>query len=156
MPYSNDYIKFIEKWESTKELSKYLSHTRPQYLRESDLALEKHTLFFMIKFDESIIGAAWLENITENNGKLGIYIADVNCRGKGIGSEVIRILKEKAFKEMKLSKIYLNVRETNKRAISCYKKCGFEIIKKYPKKHFSDSSYQGVYEMEQNNSALEH
>lgn len=145
--YSSYHIKFIEKWESTGELSKYLSHTRPQYLRESDLALEKHTLFFMIKFDELIIGAAWLEDICEHHAKLGIYIADIGCRGKGIGSKVIQILKERAFNEMKLNKIYLNVRETNNQAISCYKKCGFKIIKKYPKKHFSDSSYQGVYKM---------
>lgn len=145
--FSNEYIKLIEKWENTNELSKYLSHTRPQYLREPGSDAEKHTLFFLIKFDAQIIGTTWLENITENDAKIGIYIADTDYRGKGIGSEVIKTLIGMAFKKMSLKKIYLNVRETNINAIKCYEKCGFKITKEYPKSHFPDSSYQGAYQM---------
>jgi len=146
--FSNEYINAIEKWESTNELSKYLSHTRPQYLRESDTDAEKHTLFLIIKLSAEIIGAAWLENITENDAKLGIYIANINYRGKGTGGEVIKILIGMAFKEMNLNKIYLNVREKNFNAIKCYEKCGFKITKEYPKSYFADSSYQGTYQMD--------
>ena len=149
--FSNENIKLIEKWESTNELSKYLSHTRPEYLREANLELEKHTLFFMIKINGKIIGATWMENITENNATIGIYIAITNYRGKGIGSEVIKILIDTAFKEMNLKILYLNVREKNINAIKCYKKCGFKITKEYPKSHFMDSSYQGKYQMTLNN-----
>ena len=71
--FSNEYLNLIEKWEGTNELSKYLSHTRPKYLRESNLEAEKHTLFYIIKVDdEQIIGATWMENITENNATIGI------------------------------------------------------------------------------------
>ena len=145
--FSNEYIKLIEKWESTNELSKYLSHTRPEYLREPNLEAEKHTLFFMIKSDEQIIGATWIEKITEDNATIGIYIAITNYRGKGIGSQVIKILINKAFKEMNLNKLFLNVREKNANAIKCYKKCGFKISKEYPKTYLIDSSYQGKYQM---------
>lgn len=145
--FSNKYIKLIEQWESTNELSKYLSHTRPGYLREANLEEEKNTLFFMIKFNEQIIGAAWLEDITQNDGKIGIYIALTSYRGKGIGSEVIRNLTGIGFKEMNLRKLYLNVREKNINAIECYKKCGFKITKEYPKLYYSDCSYQGKYQM---------
>jgi len=145
--FSSEYIKFIEKWEGTNELSKYLSHTRPEYLRESDFEAEKHTLFFMIKADERIIGATWMENITENNATIGIYIAITNYRRKGIGSKVIKILIDRAFKEINLKMLYLNVREKNINAIKCYKKCGFKITKEYPKSHFIDSSCQGKYQM---------
>jgi len=145
--FSYEYIKLIEKWESTNELSKYLSHTRPEYLREANLEAEKNTLFFMIRSDEQIIGATWMENITENDATIGIYIAITNYRKKGIGSEVIKILIDRAFKKMNLNKLYLNVREKNINAIKCYKKCGFKITKEYPKSHFMDSSYQGKYQM---------
>lgn len=145
--FSNEYNRLIQEWESTNELSKYLSHTRPEYLRESNPEAEKHTLFFMIKFNEQIIGASWLENITENDAKLGIYIALTKYRRKGIGSEVIKILVDKAFRELNLKKLYLNVREKNINAIKCYKKCGFKITKEYPKSYFPDSSYQGKYQM---------
>ncbi|MBW9153936.1 GNAT family N-acetyltransferase [Clostridium estertheticum] len=145
--FSNEYIKLIEKWENTNELSKYLSHTRPEYLRKLNIELEKHTLFFMIKFDEQIIGSTWMENITENDATIGIYIAIPNYRGKGIGSEVIKSLIDRAFKEINLNKLYLNVREKNINAIKCYKKLGFKITKEYPKAYFMDSSYQGKYQM---------
>ena len=107
--FSNENIKLIEKWESTNELSKYLSHTRPEYLRKSNLELEKHTLFFMIKINGKIIGATWMENITENDATIGIYIAIVSYRGKGIGSEVIKILIDNAFKEMNLNMLHLKI-----------------------------------------------
>ena len=101
----------------------------------------------MIKFNDQIIGAAWLENITQNDATMGIYIALANYRGKGIGSEVIKILIGMAFKEINLKKLYLNVRENNINAIRCYEKCGFKITKTYPKTYFIDSSYQGKYQM---------
>jgi RimJ/RimL family protein N-acetyltransferase len=145
--FSNEYIKLIVKWENTNELSKYLSHTRPEYLREANLEEEKYTLFFMIKVNEQIVGATWLENITQNDAKIGIYIALTNYRGKGIGSKVIKILIAIGFKEMNLKKLYLNVREKNINAIECYKKCGFKITKEYPKLYYPDCSYQGKYQM---------
>ena len=145
--FTNEYILLIDKWESTNELYKYLSHTRPKYLRELNLEEGRHTLFFMIKFNDQIIGAAWLENITQNDATMGIYIALANYRGKGIGSEVIKILIGMAFKEINLKKLYLNVRENNINAIRCYEKCGFKITKTYPKTYFIDSSYQGKYQM---------
>lgn len=145
--FSNQYMKLIEEWESSNELSEFLSHTRPEYLRKLDFEAEKHTLFFMIKFNDEIIGAVWLENITEYDAKIGIYIATADYRGNGIGGEVIKVLISKAFNEMNLKKLYLNVRENNIRAIKCYEKCGFKIVKVYPKAYFPDSSYQGKYEM---------
>ena len=101
----------------------------------------------MVKFNEQIIGATWLENITQNEAKIGIYIAITNYRGKGIGSEVLKILIDRAFKEMNLKMLYLNVREKNINAIKCYEKCDFKITKEFPKSHFMDSSYQGKYQM---------
>lgn len=145
--FTNEYLKFLEKWESTNELNPFLSHTRPKYLREPDPTLERHALFFLMQFNKQIIGAAWLEDITESDGKLGIYIAEKEYRGQGIGSEVVRTLADTAFKELKLQRIYLNVRETNVQAIKCYEKCGFKITEAYPKSHFADSSYQGAYQM---------
>lgn len=158
--FKNEYSTLIEKWESTNELSKYLSyikpkylrkcylsHIQPEYLKESDLEEEKNTLFFMIKFNKKIIGAAWLESITQNYAIIGLYISLTSYRGKGIGSRVIEVLIGKAFKEIKLKKLYLIVRERNVNAIKCFKKCSFEITKKYPESYFLDSSYQCMYQM---------
>ncbi|MBU3102417.1 MULTISPECIES: GNAT family N-acetyltransferase [Clostridium] len=152
--FTNEHTILIKKWESTNELCKYLSHTQPKYLRESNLEEEKHTLFFMIEFNKELVGATWLENITENDATLGIYIALTNYRRKGVGSGVIKLLIDMAFKDINLKKLYLHVREKNVNAIKCYEKCGFIISKEYPKSHFPDSSYQGMYQMTLTNQKL--
>ena len=65
---------------------------------------EKHTLYFLIKFDEQIVGATWLEHITQNDAKIGIYIALTNYRRKGIGRDVIKVLIGKCFNDMNLKR----------------------------------------------------
>ncbi len=96
---------------------------------------------------ENFIGTAWLEDITLEDAKLGIYIADIGSRGKGIGEEVIRKLIGIASDEMRLKSIYLNVRDYNERAIRCYSKCGFKVTKKTEGLTFSDGSHGGAYQM---------
>lgn len=145
--FQNEYMGLLETWESTNDLDKYLSHSRPEYLRETSSTKEETTLFLLIQQNNINIGAIWLEDITDSDAKLGIYIAEEECRGKGIGKEAINILKNIAFADMNLKKLYLNVRETNTRAIKCYEHCGFKITKKYPKSHFTDNSFQGAYQM---------
>ena len=153
--FTDEYIQLIETWESTNELSRFLSHTRPKYLRECDPQAVKHTLFFLIQFDDELIGAIWLEEITDEDAKLGIYIANKEYRGKGIGKEAIKKLADIAFAVMNLKKIYLNVRESNTNAIKCYKRCGFKITETYPKSYFADASYQGAYQMCLHHSDIE-
>ncbi|MCR3758700.1 GNAT family N-acetyltransferase [Clostridium felsineum] len=145
--YDEKYMCLIEKWEKRRELFKYLSHTRPKFLLTGNEKEEKSTLFFMIKVDEKIIGAVWLEDITKVEAKLSIYIAEISKRGKGIGETIIKKLIKLVFNDLKLKKLYLHARETNTRAIKLYEKCGFRITYKYPSRHFSDGSYQGIYEM---------
>lgn len=153
--FKNEYIKLIEKWGESNELSKYLSHTQPEYLIGSDFEEGISTLFFMIKFNNQIVGAIWLENIKQHGAMIGMYIAHTNYRGKGIGSMAIKTLIDIAFKEIKLKRLYLIVREKNINAIECCKKFGFKITKKYPKAYFLNSSYQSMYQMALINQIIE-
>jgi len=109
----------------------------------------------MIKFNKKIIGATWLVNITQDDATMGLYIALTNYRGEGIGSGVIKILIGKAFKEIKLKKLYLVVRGENVKAIKCCRKFGFKITKQYPKSYFLNSSYQCMYQMTLINRIIE-
>lgn len=144
---SSEHLPIIEAWEAEKEIFKYLSHSRPRYLRERDRSTESKTLLYMIKLESKFIGTAWLEDITLEDAKLGIYIADIGSRGKGIGEEVIRKLIDIASDELRINSIYLNVRDYNERAISCYSKCGFKVTEKTECLTFSDGSHGGAYQM---------
>lgn len=147
--FDNEYLKFIETWEKSGEIYNYLSHSRPKCLRGGAAESWQATRLYMINLDNRIVGCVWLEDLDYFNkeGKLGIYLGEIQCRGRGVGREVINEILSLAFGMLELNRIILNVRENNTRAINCYKSCGFIITKEFPKRQFSDGSYQGAYEM---------
>ncbi|MDP4179576.1 MAG: GNAT family N-acetyltransferase [Bacillota bacterium] len=141
------HLIYLEEWEKQKEIFYYLSHSRPRYLSENDLAAKETTNLYMIRYNGNVIGSVWLEDITDIEAKISIYIALPEYRGIGLGKKIILQVLDNAFNNLKLKQVYLNVRENNIRAIECYKSCGFTITDKYDKRTFSDGSYQGVYRM---------
>ncbi len=83
---------------------------------------------WIIEFSGKCIGGIRLTiNKPDNNARLAIGIYDDTLYGQGIGTQATRLVLEYAFNTLKLHRIDLKVLEYNKRAISCYKKCGFKI-----------------------------
>lgn len=74
------------------------------------------------------IGSIYLKDIDLRNGKaeFGIFIGEKKSLGKGYGTEAAKILLNYAFQDLKLHKVMLRVFASNKRALKCYKKVGFE------------------------------
>ena len=67
--------------------------------------------------------------------RFGWVIVDGNIRGKGYGTEMLRLGMKYAFEILGVEKITIGVFENNSRAHACYKKVGFhdtEIVKKAP------------------------
>jgi len=56
---------------------------------------------------------------------VGIFIGDEQYRGKGFGSDAMRVLLRFVFDEMNLNRVKLFVFSFNQRAIKSYLKCGF-------------------------------
>jgi len=118
----------IRSWEAKNEHQQYLTHLWPRYIRNNQPESAESTRFFLIKTKENYAGHCWLEAITPDSAKLGIFIAP-KYRNQKIGEQAILKLKSIAVNEFNLKSIYLNVRQNNPRAISCYQNCGFEIVR---------------------------
>lgn len=73
------------------------------------------------------IGTCQLLNINwrQRSAELQIRIGDTTCRGRGLGTEAVRLLCEFGFADLNLHRIYLHVFETNARAIGAYENAGF-------------------------------
>jgi RimJ/RimL family protein N-acetyltransferase len=56
---------------------------------------------------------------------LGIFIGDRANWGQGYGTEAVRVLLEHGFGTLNLHRVWLEVYETNRRAIPSYEKAGF-------------------------------
>ena len=83
---------------------------------------------WVIDLNGKCIGIVALEHYNKNNRNAQLSIgmfSPENC-GKGYGTEAINLVLEYAFKKLKLHRISLIVLAYNKRAIACYKKCGFK------------------------------
>ena len=95
---------------------------------ESQIAM-KDTYNFAIEDIKTglYIGGCGINKIDWKNrvATVGIYIGDKDFRGKGYGTEAMKLLIEFIFSEMNINRIQLFVFSFNERAIKSYKKNGF-------------------------------
>jgi RimJ/RimL family protein N-acetyltransferase len=77
--------------------------------------------------DDSLLGFCVLFHVDwrSNHAELGITLGDASKRGKGLGSDAIRVLLRFGFMELNLHRIYLVVQSENIRGIKSYEKVGF-------------------------------
>lgn len=91
-------------------------------------------------------GTVSLKNVdTQNkNAELGIVLHP-KAFGKGIGAEALRLIAQIAFEEMDLHKIYLYVRQDNKRAVRFYRKNGWECEGDFKEHILARGEYKDIY-----------
>jgi len=91
--------------------------------------------FFTILFNDKPIGFMGLSDIDFNSKKASVFIliGEDNYREKGVGTVAMNFLIKKAFNDLKLKKLVLEVNKFNVSAITLYKKIGFKIINKNDK-----------------------
>jgi RimJ/RimL family protein N-acetyltransferase len=78
---------------------------------------------------------------------VGIYIGEKNYWGKGYGTDAMNLLLDFIFNEMNINKVKLNVYSFNKRAVCCYKKCGFVKEGTLRQEMFREGKYYDEYIM---------
>ena len=123
-----------------KEVEKYFG----------DILKNKIDYHYMIILGEKVIGHISLAKRRGRWYETQIVIGEEKYRGKGYGSEAIKLLIQKV-KRLKISKIYLEVRPTNLRAIKAYERVGFRKVKvvSYPKNKFLPKTIRMELESEQ-------
>lgn len=125
----------IVKWRNNPNVKK-------NFCLQDDLTVEVHENWFktriltgdvkqfIIKDEEQNIdvGSTYLRDIDMKNKKaeFGIFIGEDSARGRGIGSESVKLTIKCAFEELKLHKVFLRVFANNIQAIKAYEKAGFE------------------------------
>ncbi|MTI65030.1 MAG: GNAT family N-acetyltransferase [Firmicutes bacterium] len=91
--------------------------------------------FAIITDNNNIIGYLTIRKIKRFRKKatLGI-VFDPNFMNKGYGTEALNVFLDYFFNILNMNQMILEVAKFNKRALKCYKKCGFNKYKKYNKK----------------------
>jgi RimJ/RimL family protein N-acetyltransferase len=88
-------------------------------------------LFKAVDEKGNSVGHIQLLKIDRNNGSAyagGVLIGEKNKRGNGLGFLMVTALIKKAFHELHLKTLSLNVFDFNIPAIRCYEKAGFKEV----------------------------
>lgn len=123
-------IQRLEEWVRNIDSRRYMSHHRPSAHEVTANDPGLGVFWFVIQESGADIGTIWLE-AAEQPGELvlGILLGDEAHFGRGIGSKAIALAVEKARAAHQYQTIRLNVRSNNTRAIACYYKAGFKLVK---------------------------
>ena len=155
-PRNSEDVEVFTEWLNDFETTDYIGRScmlftleaEKKYLEENTNAEATFSIIDMKK--EKMIGVVGIENIDhiKRKGTLGIFIGDKDYRGNGYGTEAIRLVLDFGFNYLNLNNIKLDVLEFNKRAISCYKKCGFKEYGRRRQSEFLNGKYYDTIEMD--------
>ncbi|WP_078595789.1 GNAT family N-acetyltransferase [Evansella clarkii] len=107
---------------STKNIKPFTQEDAEKFVER--IRLNKNE--WCVEYEGRCIGQARLTvDKTDNRARYAVGFFDPSVLGKGLGTEVTQLILHYAFRGLKLHRVDLRVLEYNKRAIACYKKCGF-------------------------------
>lgn len=148
-----DYVpedaRLWEQWLSKMDTNMFQTNVRPKNFSSASGRMNDYYLK-IIKYGNKKVGAVWLENITQRNGtaELGLLIGEPHLWGMSLGSKAMSAMIDIAKNDLGLRFLWVSVREANQRAVNCYKRGGFMIVRKIPVFNKSDGSYQIWVHME--------
>jgi RimJ/RimL family protein N-acetyltransferase len=153
----NDLPQTIN-WLKDPEINKFLSTAFADLdlKKELDWLIEMNNsltdFIFAIddKKNKKYIGNCGLHKVDLKNRicEFGVVIGDKEYWDKKFGTDAINCITKIASGKLHLLKIKLFVYEYNKRAISAYKKCGFEIKEILKGDHLFENCYWDTFVME--------
>lgn len=131
----DDDAEQLFEWLNTPELARLSAPFRPvhepthrDWLRA--VADDTTRSAFVIEelADSRLVGLVQLVDIhpVHRNAEMRIRIGDAGARGRGLGTDALRLLLDHAWRDLGLRRVYAYVFDTNARATATYEKVGFE------------------------------
>ena len=95
------------------------------------------------------VGGCGFQRVDWKNrvAQIGILIGNASMRGKGYGSDAIRVLCRIGFGEMNLHKLTLSMISGNAPAVRCYNACGFTVEGTLRQEVFREDEYHDLIVM---------
>ncbi len=145
------------RWMNDPEVLRYLGMLPGRLGREEirrwleeSAAGELDSVEFAIEtLDGRHIGGGSLREFhqTARKAELALLIGETEFRGKGYGTEAVRLLVQVGFEQFNLNRIWLTVNEQNLAAIRAYEKAGFRKEGLLRAFGFANGAYYNVYLM---------
>ena len=154
-PMCLDDAEAFTEWFNDLGTSRFLTLASAQITlhgeREHLVALSKGQVYSIIeRGTDRLLGNCGLVEIdqTSRSAEVGIFIGPADARGKGYGTEALRLLCDYAFNALGIHSIMLRVYAYNTRAIASYRKAGFKELGRRRQAHFYAGAYHDIIMMD--------
>ena len=156
-PISLEDVGIYTKWLNDMEITDRINKSCFVTNEVSEKAWIENSLsnrlsnFAIINIEnDKLIGNCSFNKIDQisRTATIGIFIGDKENRGKGYGSEALKLLLNFGFNYLNLNNIDLHVFSFNENAIACYKKVGFKEYGRRHSAYFCNGKYHDVIYME--------
>lgn len=128
--------ELLYKWINSSSTIRFNSTYRPTTFSchttwFDSIGRDPSKVIFAIRYDADgpPIGTIQLINISaiHRSAELTIRIGDDVNRGKGAGTDALKLMLDFAWRDLNLQRIWLRVFESNVRAKRAYEKAGFQV-----------------------------
>jgi RimJ/RimL family protein N-acetyltransferase len=156
-PYNTEDVAIFTKWLNDRTVTDGLGDTFMQFnlMNEREWlenAQKNGDYSFAIVSAETdkAIGSIGLFDIkhVHRTATVGLFIGDAENRGKGLGTEAMKLIVGYSFDVLNLRNIMLNVYEFNENAYKSYIKAGFKEIGRRRKAHYHNNEYHDIIFMD--------
>ncbi|MCL2018274.1 MAG: GNAT family N-acetyltransferase [Oscillospiraceae bacterium] len=156
-PYSTDDIEIFTKWLNDRAVTDGLGDSAMQFnlLNEKEwmegiLKKGEHSYAIVMDRTDEVVGSIGLFEVKNTHGTatVGLFIGEATNRGKGLGTEAMKLMVGYAFDVLNFQNIMLNVFEFNKGAYKSYLKVGFKEFGRRRKAVYLDNKRHDIIFMD--------
>jgi len=156
-PYHPDDAEIYTKWLNDRSVTDGLGDTGMQFnlvnekqWLEDTLKKGEPALAIVLAETDRLIGSIGLFEIKQTHGTatVGLFIGEAADRGKGYGTEALKLFVGYAFGVWNLRNIMLMVYEFNQNAVKSYLKAGFKEFGRRRKAYYLDNKYYDIIFMD--------
>jgi diamine N-acetyltransferase len=152
-------LDILYRWENDTRLWRYGNTTAPYsrfslktYLSDAQLDIfhsRQLRLMIVLKAENATVGTIDLFDFDPANDRAGIGILiDERYRRRGLAIEALTLMKEYAFRFLRLKQIYAHVPEHNEPSVKLFSHCGYEISGKLLAWIKNETDFEDVYLMQ--------
>lgn len=152
-PEDLEFVHAVENDESIWEISNtqtpFSKFIIKQYLENAhkDIYEVKQLRLVISNYNDAPLGMIDIFDFDFKNSRagIGILIKDTEARGKGYGSEALKLLVSYCFTHLGLHQLYCNISEENEVSIKLFKNEGFKQVGLKKDWNYVNNSYKNEY-----------
>lgn len=154
-PLEEEDLPYLVQWRNQDRVRRsffhkgLLSHAGQRMWFERYLQDPSREIMIAVSLHEgNPVGMIGLYHIDHRNHKAEVgmtIVGDPSVWGQGIGTEMLELLKDYAFCDLNLNRLYAYAIDTNQASVRMKLKCGFQLEGTLREDHYDQGVYHDVY-----------